>query len=155
MQASIQPFPADSLGTIWSALHACAQILVSRDELHFLRMVALGLDDDLASHLLIAKLKLAKVVEADEVSSSGTVSMNSFVEFSFDGRACQLRQLVHPSDNPTNYGLEVDTLLGVGVLGLRAGQLILWPNSGGRLCDLHVAKVVNRDGAARPRPCGL
>lgn len=154
MHASIQPLPADSLGSIWSALHACAQILVSRDELHFLRMVALGLDDDLASHLLIAKLKLAKVVEAEEVSPSGIVSMNSFVEFSFDGRACQLRQLVHPSDNPPNYGLEINTLLGVGVLGLRAGQLILWPDSGGRLCDLHVVRVANRENAARPQPCG-
>lgn len=155
MQASIQPLPAASLGMIWSALHACAQFLVSRDELHFLRMVALGLDDDLASHLLIAKLKLATVVEAEEASLSGIVSMNSFVEFSFDGHACQLRQLVHPSDKPPNYGLEVDTLLGAGVLGLRAGQLILWPDSDGRLCDLHILKVANREHATRPPSRGM
>lgn len=154
MQALPRSSTMDSVGAIWSVLHAGAEIFVSRDELHFLRTVALGLDDDLASDLLIAKLKLANVVEVAEVPPE-TVTMGGYVEFSLDGHTSPLRRLVHPSDKPPTYGLSIGSLLGVGVLGLQAGQLILWPDSKGRLCKLHVARVVDREQTAMPRICGV
>ena len=159
MQPGLELAFADGISGIWSTLHSGTELVVSEDEVHYLRMQALTLDDDLVSHLILKKLRLCRVVAGHAVPSQ-TVAMNSLVEFTFDGGDKQCRQLVHPTAQPSSYGLSVTSLLGAGVLGLRTGQSILWPTREGSLCNLHVARVESalrrspRDASAalfRPR----
>jgi regulator of nucleoside diphosphate kinase len=142
----MQPGPeltlADSLSVIWAALHARADLHISENEVHYLRTLALALDDDIVSCLLLRKLKLATILPTDEIEA-GTVAMNSFVEFTNDGGAIQLCRLVHPSPHLPIYGLSVTSLLGAGLIGLRAGQAMLWPNEKGSFCELRVERVDN------------
>jgi regulator of nucleoside diphosphate kinase len=70
-----------------------------------------------------------------------TVVMNSFVEYSVDGGPKRFCQLVHPSPLTPSYGLSVATLEGAGLIGMRSGQTMLWPNLQGSLRDLQVLKV--------------
>lgn len=151
MQPGPQLTLADSLSGIWAALHPSADMHISENEVHYLRTLALALDDDVVSCLLLRKLKLATVLPARELDGE-TVAMNSFVEFTNDGSERQRRQLVHPSPHQPAEGLSIATLLGAGLIGMRAGQAILWPNEKGSFCDLHVARVENRPAAsAAPR----
>jgi regulator of nucleoside diphosphate kinase len=136
---------AESLSAVWSTLHRDAQFVIQEDEIHHLRMLALAADDDLVSLLLLRKLRIAQVVGGASIPDS-LVSLNSFCEFSFDGGHERFCQLVRPSPYAPSYGLSILTLTGAGLVGLRAGQTILWPNEAGELRDLHVARVENCPG---------
>lgn len=150
MQPSPQLTLADSLSGIWAALHARAELHISENEVHYLRTLALALDDDIVSCLLLRKLRLATVLPTEEIEAE-TVAMNSHVEFTNDGSARQSRQLVHPSPHQPDDGLSITTLLGAGLIGMRAGQAILWPNEKGSFCDLYVSRVDNRSAAPMMR----
>lgn len=145
MHALLEPGLADSLGGIWAALHKDVDIRISDSEVHYLRAVALMLDDDATSALLLRKLKLAACVE-DRRMPPATVRMNSFLEYSFDHGPRRFCQLVHDSEHAPAYGLRVTDRLGAGVIGLRSGQIILWPDDEGRLCELAVLQVENCPG---------
>ena len=145
MQATHQPTLAESLSGIWSALHSGVELTISEDEVHYLRTMALGSDDDLVSHLLLKKLRLASIVAASGIDKH-IVAMNSFVEYAVDGGAKRTCQLVHPSPLTPSYGLSVATLEGAGLIGLRSGQTILWPDLLGGLRDLHVLQVERSPG---------
>ena len=147
MQPSPQLTLADSLSGIWASLHAGADIRISETEVHYLRTLALALDDDIVSCLLLRKLRLATVLRGDELDPD-VATMNSFVEFTNDGGPVQLCRLVHPSPQQPIYGLSVASLLGAGLIGLRAGQAILWPNEKGSFCELRVVRVENRPAGA-------
>ena len=136
---------AESLGTVWWALHRDTELVIRESEIHHLKMLALGADDDLVSHLLLRKLQLASVAHGAAVPDS-LVALNSFCEFNLDGREPRFCQLVRPSPYAPNYGLSILTLEGAGLIGLRAGQTILWPNGAGALSELHVARVENCPG---------
>ena len=131
---------AENLSGIWAALHRGVALTISEDEIHYLRSVALGCDDDLVSHLLLKKLQVADIV-AESAVDARTVAMNSFVEYSVDEGPRRFVQLVHPSSLAPSYGLSVASLEGAGLIGMRAGQTILWPNLLGSLRDLRVLKV--------------
>ncbi len=83
---------------------------------------------------------MARIVRNAELSRK-TVSMNSYLEFVHDGRAPQFCQLIHPSLHAPSYGLPITSLVGAGLVGLRSGQTILWPDERGTLCDLTVVQV--------------
>ena len=140
---------AESLSGIWSALHDDAPFAISDGELHYLRGIALSLDDDIVSHMLLKKIRLARVHDAGALPC--VVTMNSFVEYRFDGEETRFRQLVHPTSSNRSYGLSVASLEGAGILAMRAGQTILWPNADGTLADLHVLHVENRTGRTGQR----
>lgn len=129
---------------MWSALHEDTRLTVRESEVHYFRMVALAADDDLVSCLLLSKLRLAR---ADAAPAPGRlVVMNSFLEYRFDGGERRFGQIVHPSAFAPAYGISVVSLIGAGLIGLEAGQTILWPDASGTLCDLHVAHVENCPG---------
>jgi regulator of nucleoside diphosphate kinase len=136
---------AESIGAIWWALHRGNELVIHENEIHQLRVMALGADGDLVSHLLLRKLQIAHVANGASIPDS-VIALNSFCEFSFDGGEQRFCQLVRPSSYAPSYGLSVLSLAGAGLIGLRAGQTILWPNEAGTLCDLHVARVENRPG---------
>ncbi|TFI58009.1 transcription elongation factor GreAB [Sphingomonas parva] len=144
METISQAALAESLSGIWSALHDDAPFAISDGELHYLRGIALSLDDDIVSHMLLKKIRLAEVHDAGSLAS--VVTMNSFVEYRFDGGEKRFRQLVHPTSSNAGYGLSVGSLEGAGLLAMRSGQTILWPNAHGTLADLHVLHVESRAG---------
>jgi regulator of nucleoside diphosphate kinase len=106
------------------------------------------IDDDLVSALLVKKLKHAAIQPSSKLPP-GVVGMRSFLEFVFDGSTRTFAQLAHPSSLCPDYGISVTSLMGAGLIGLRAGQMILWPNSQGTLCDLHVVHVENCPGMSK------
>lgn len=136
---------AESLSAVWSALHRGTELVIQEKEVHLLKLLALAADDELVSHLLLRKLRIARIASEAAVPNS-LVSMNSFCQFSLDGGQVRFCQLVRPSPYAPNYGLSILSLTGAGLLGLHAGQTILWPTEAGELRDLHVARVENCPG---------
>lgn len=136
---------AEGLSTAWSTLHRGTQLVIQENEIHHLRMLALAADDDLVSHLLLRKLRIAQIAGGASIPDS-LISLNSFCEFSFDGGQERFCQLVRPSPYAPSYGVSILTLTGAGLIGLSAGQRILWPNDAGELRDLYVARVENCPG---------
>lgn len=144
-QPQPQPLPCETLSEIWFRLHADAPFAVSRSESHYLRALAVALDDDNASLLLLKKLRLAAELEPADLPP-GLVVMNSFVEFTFGGGEPRFCQIVHGSAVGRSFSLAIDTRLGTGLIGLRSGQTILWPNAQNSLQELHVVRVENCPG---------
>ena len=136
---------AESLSAVWSTLHRDTQFVIQESEIHHLRMLALAADDDLVSHMLLRKLRIAQVADGASIPDS-LISLNSFCEFSFDGGQERFCQLVRPSPYAPSYGVSILTLTGAGLIGLHAGQTILWPNNAGEWHDLYVARVENCPG---------
>ena len=145
MQPCLQMSFAESVGGTWSSLHADADLVISRDEVHYLRTLALSLDDDLVSQLLLKKLRLARILAPADLPAE-RVRMSSYFELAAEGGARCSHQLVHPSPHSPAYGLSSASLLGAGVIGLRAGQSILWPDESGELKELSVTQVENCPG---------
>ena len=152
MQPLLQPSVAESLSAIWAALHRDAEMTIAETEVHYLRAMAVTIDDDVTSALLLRKLQLAQILHADALPPK-TVGMNSFLEYAYDGRARFFCQIVHPSAALPNYALPVTSSLGAGLVGLREGQTILWPDERGTLCDLSVLRVENCSGLAEWLDC--
>jgi regulator of nucleoside diphosphate kinase len=140
MQTISQPALAESLSGIWYRLHADVPFTIDADETHYLTAIALALDDDIVSRLLLKKIRLAQAHEG-RIPAQPAVRMNSFVDYRFNGRERRLRQLVHPTSSARSHGLSVASREGAGVLGMRPGQTILWPDEEGTLADLHVLHV--------------
>lgn len=132
---------AEGLSGTWAVLHNDAKFLIRESELHCLRSIALGASDDLVSHLLLKKLRLARIVR-DSISPLSLVSMNSRVDFSLGGQPVRSCRLVHPSALGPKDAVGIDSLEGAGLIGLEAGQTILWPDhEGGDLRPLNVIAV--------------
>lgn len=154
MQPCSRLTQAESLGGLWSTAHADAGLIVSEDEVHYLRGLALALDNELVSHLLLRKLRVARIVAANALPAD-VVLMNSVVEFAVDGGDRRFDQIVHPSQCRPGYGVSIGSLLGAGLLAVRRGQSILWPTEDGGFSELHVAQVENRPSSLRVggKPC--
>ena len=133
---------AEFLSSAWAARQRSTKFIIDENELHCLRAIALNHDDETVSHLLLRKLRLAKTPHESRVPLDVAV-LNSVVDFSF-GQERSLRALVHPSAAPGEGRLSVGSLLGVGVIGLRVGQQVLWPDKDGSLHDLVVHSVERR-----------
>jgi regulator of nucleoside diphosphate kinase len=105
-------------------------------------MTALAMADDLASLLLLKKLKQANRLRRDDPAPD-LVEMNSFVEFRFGGGNRRFCRLLHPSVCDASFDLSIDSRLGAGIIGLRAGQELMWPDDEGFLRELRVIAVKN------------
>ena len=133
----IQSPPAELVSDLWLRLSGSVPFAVAEDEIHYLRVVALGLDDDLASLLLLKKLKLSRKLPSDAVPED-LVVMNSVVEFRFGDENLRIGQLLHPSVSEGQNAISIGSRLGAGLIGLRAGQAMFWPSESGELRPLQV-----------------
>lgn len=137
------PFPAETMSSMWFNFHSDERFGINSDELHYWRMLALGLDDDLASLLLLKKLKLADFYGK---VPNDVVALNSFLEFQVDGDGGNFCQLVRPSNRQPSFAIRSDTRLGLGLLGLRSGQAILWPDERDSMRTVEILRVENCPG---------
>ena len=140
----------DIYALAWVRMNEGVTFAVREDQLRYLQAIAVGMDDDVASLLLLKKLNLADRLTPDEPAHD-LVGMNSHVEFRFGNENRRFCRLLHPSVCSTSFDLSIDSRLGAGVVGLRAGQALLWPDARGNARELHVIGVENGT-LAKPRP---
>lgn len=109
------------------------------------QLMALGLQAALSSpqdvNLLLAEVERAELLR-EQSQVCNAVALGSIVEFT-DGtgvRTCV--EIVVPTDADTAAGrISVLSNIGAGLIGLRAGQTILWPDAAGRERPLTVLSV--------------
>lgn len=98
----------------------------------------MALDDDLVALLLLKKLRMATEREPSGLPRD-VVAMNCVVRFTFGGEAGAGR-LVHPSCCGRG-SLSIASRAGAGLVGMRKGQTILWPDALEALRPLRVDDV--------------
>lgn len=94
------------------------------------------------TELLLTEIGRARVVP-DAERDPGVVAMMSTVKFVDDASGAERTlQLVYPQDADIDEGrLSIMSLVGAGLIGLRAGQTIAWPDRGGRERVLRIIEV--------------
>ncbi|HEU4967989.1 hypothetical protein [Sphingomonas sp.] len=132
---------------LWAALHKEAPFRLAECERHCLIALALSADDDVAAHLLLKKVKLARISDRSELPRD-VVRLSSRVTYRHGGEAAAQVRLCHPSSIDCE-GVDVASLLGAGLVGLESGQSVLWPGADGRLATLEVLAVENGDSDGR------
>jgi regulator of nucleoside diphosphate kinase len=137
---------------LWAALHKETEFHFAECERHCLIALALSADDDVAAHLLLKKMKLARIV-ARPALPRGVVRLDSRVAYRHGRAAAGQVRLCHPSAIECG-GVDVAGLLGAGLIGLEAGQSVLWPGADGRLATLEVLAVENDERRPEPRRPG-
>lgn len=143
MNAPICPSSIGSLVRIWTAIHRDLSVEIDAPQTRQLHEVLLGLEDDLVARLLGVKLSLARPPAADhrQLASCGRT-----VIYSVHGRTCRAR-IVHGSMVDAGE-LGVGSSFGVALLGLRAGQELLWPGALGKLAHVRLLEVEPARSAA-------
>lgn len=103
-----------------------------------------------ASELLVTEIERAKIYSVDRIPAD-VVTMGSTVEYVDEASgAIRTVQLVYPGDADLDAGrLSIMTPMGAGLIGLREGQTIAWPDRDGQERDLRIVKVRQ---AERTRP---
>jgi transcription elongation GreA/GreB family factor len=137
--------PAEALSSDWAQIHAHAPFIVNANELHYLKTLAVALDDDVASLLLLKKLRLAREQPASALPDN-LVVMNCILTFAFGGEERECR-LAHPTWCRSDGDISIASRIGAGLIGLSGGQTILWPDDNEILRPLHVLKVAKRRSA--------
>lgn len=99
-------------------------------------------------HLLLDEIDRAELLPRGDMPTD-VVAMHMHVEYRDDETSATRRiQLVYPHEADITRGMvSVLTLVGAGLIGLSAGQSILWPKQDGRKRSLTVLRV-------SPRPLG-
>lgn len=133
---------ADLVGR-WSQLHSGATFVINLDEVHCLRTIALHQADDEIALLLLRKVALARLLHPAPLD---VVALNRIAEFTFGDSAVRRRRIVHPHAVRSALDLSVTSAVGAGLIGLHAGQSILWPDDAGCLRALRVVGVGYQDG---------
>jgi regulator of nucleoside diphosphate kinase len=92
--------------------------------------------------LLLEEIDRAHLVPTDQMPAD-VVGMQAHVEYRDEGTGAIRRvRLVYPHEADITYGrISVLSLVGAGLLGLSAGQSILWPTQDGRERRLTVLRV--------------
>lgn len=95
------------------------------------------------SDLLLAEIGRASVHTADRIPAN-VVTMHSIVEFIDEASGTDRTvQLVYPKDADISAGrISILTPIGAGLIGLREGQAIRWPDREGHERLLSIVKVV-------------
>ncbi|MET0361648.1 MAG: nucleoside diphosphate kinase regulator [Sphingobium sp.] len=113
-------------------------------EADILSELALTVEERLpqVSALLLTEIGRAAVRPADRVAED-VVTMGSVVDFTDTASgATRTVQLVYPRDADIEAGrISILTPVGAGLIGLRPGQSILWPDRGGRERTLTIDRV--------------
>jgi regulator of nucleoside diphosphate kinase len=138
--------PAEIYCSAWAKMNEGVRIAIQEDEVFYLTTIAMSIDDDLTSLLLLKKIKLAEKLTLSD-NEHDVVEMNSFVEFRFGAGNRRFCQLVHPTMCSSSFALSIGSRLGAGVIGLSAGAVLLWPDDDGSPRELHVIGIKN---ARRP-----
>jgi regulator of nucleoside diphosphate kinase len=138
---------AEGQAELWAALHRDTPFRLAECERHCLVALAVSAEDDVAAHLLLRKVKLARVV-ARPALSPDVARLESRVAYRHGGGTPATVRLCHPSAIGCE-GLDVASLLGAGLIGLESGQAVLWPGDDGRLATLEVLAVENGDSDGR------
>ncbi len=146
-----QPGYVDFVSGIWAALHHQEALTFRQSEVQCLRMLAMAADDDLASNLLLRKLRMATIIRLP-FPPSDLVVMNSRVSYRTDGGPLQHCQLRHPSPHAPDHARSLVSLIGAGLMGMKAGQACLWPDEMGVLQSLQVVEVRNDGAIPSPEP---
>lgn len=118
-----------------TAKTARPSIYLVESEADRLADMALGIKDRApeVSALLLGEIDRAKIVPVKRLPPD-VVTMNSEVEFLDDGsHVRRVVRLVYPKDADIAAGrISILTHAGAGLIGLRPGQSILWPDREGR-----------------------
>ncbi len=98
------------------------------------------------SALLLEEINRAKIHPANKIPLD-VVTMHSRVEFVDEASgASRTVELVYPADADIDAGrISIMTPVGAGLIGLREGQSILWPDRDGQQRRLSIVKVERRD----------
>lgn len=126
------------------AAAARPQIHMIEQEADMLSDLAISIKDKLpqVSELLIRETSRAKLYTAADIAPD-VVIMGSLVEF-LDEKMGTRRtvQLVYPPDADISAGrISILTPVGAGLIGMREGQSILWPDREGHERRLVITKV--------------
>jgi len=97
------------------------------------------------SSLLLEEIDRADIVVPDALPSD-VISMSSTVEFIDEGTGVgRTIQLVYPHEADIEQGrISILTPVGAGLIGLREGQSIAWPDRDGHVRALRVVKVLRQ-----------
>ena len=141
-----------ALADQWATMHRETLFALHDCDVHYLNQIALGTSDDLVAHLLLKKLKLARVISND--SRVLVVRMNSLVEFETESGGRALARIAHPSaPESATAGLSISSLTGAGLIGLGEGQAILWPDRAGDLRPLKVRRIARPPASRAVKLC--
>ncbi len=99
--------------------------------------------------LLLQEIDRAKITPAARVPRD-VVTMHSQVEFVDEANgAARMVELVYPADADISAGrVSILTPVGAGLIGMREGQSILWPDRDGQQRRLSIVKVMRPAAAA-------
>ncbi len=95
------------------------------------------------SKLLLTEIERANVHSADRIASN-IVTMHATVRFVDEASGKEYSyQLVYPKDADISAGrISILTPVGAGLIGLREGQSILWPDRDGHERELKIVEVI-------------
>ncbi len=109
-----------------------------------LTSLALGAEKRLpdVSALLLREIGRANIYDAGRIPAD-VVTMMSNVVFTDEARNSELSfQLVYPREADISAGkISILTLIGAGLIGMRAGQAIIWPGRSGAERVLRICGV--------------
>lgn len=94
------------------------------------------------AELLLAEINRAKIVQNSKLPAD-VVAMQSIVKFADEASGVERKlQLVYPQAADIEAGrISILSLVGAGLLGLRPGQSISWPDRAGKQRALRIIEV--------------
>jgi len=126
-------------------------IIISRTDADRLSSLAEQMErsSPLASQLLLDEIDRAEILEDDAVPE-GVVGMHSIVEFKDEAHGKpRVVQLVYPGEADIAQGrVSVLTPVGAGLIGLSAGQSIMWPDRDGHERPIQILNVARNQALA-------
>lgn len=120
------------------------QIQIRETDVERIRNLAIEAEERLpqVAELLLGEVNRAKVVQ-DSRLPADVVAMQSTVKFLDETSGVERTlQLVYPQEADIEAGrISILSLVGAGLLGLRPGQSISWPNRSGKQRALRILEV--------------
>ncbi|MCG2840062.1 nucleoside diphosphate kinase regulator [Sandaracinobacter sp. RS1-74] len=114
------------------------------EEAEKLSNLAISVEERLpqVSELLLGEIDRAKLHKAGRIDKD-VVTMNATVDFVDSATGAERRvQLVYPPEADIAAGrISILTPIGAGLIGLKTGQSILWPDREGRTRMLEIRRV--------------
>lgn len=143
MRSVSEPIPVSLLGGLcdaWSVMHRDLPVQFVVSDLHYLTHLALAVDGDLIAHLLLRKLRMARIANPGDLPPE-VARLGSRVEFTH-GEQAGSGILVHPTRaDGTPDRISIAGAAGSGLVGLRAGSSLLWPTAAATLETLRLERV--------------
>lgn len=131
--------------TSTSRAKAQPPITIRESDAERIANLALGVEDKSpqVAELLLAEINRAKVVP-DAQLPRDIVAMQSVVKFVDEASGVERTlQLVYPQDTDIDAGrISILSLVGAGLLGLKPGQSIRWPDRAGKHRELRIIAVM-------------